>query len=220
MSPLPRIAPPQSDHVAPSLHPIDGYELTGIVRTYDRDQRIFSEGDSADRIYKVVRGAVRCLRILSDGRRQISDFLLPGDLFGLEAGHDRQATAEAVCDCAIIVARLSRMSAEPEFAGMASRLWRCVLRDLQRTRDHLLTLGRRTASERIASFLIDMGQRLGDRDKVELPMSRQDMADYLGLTIETVSRTLAQLEARGLIEARCSRSIVLRNTPALRRLCE
>ncbi len=196
-------------------------EVTGIVRAYARGQEVFGQGERADYLYKVVRGAVRCFKTLADGRRQICDFALPGDVFGLELGAEHAVSAEAVADCAIVAARRSAVmdnAADP--IGAARALARLVMNDLERNRDHVLTLGRRGAAERVVVFLLDLAERLGSRDTVELPMSRQDMADYLGLTIETVSRTLTHLEADGLIALKCCRSITLRDPGALRRLCE
>src|SRR5581483_3699779 len=103
-------------------------------------------------------------------------------------------------------------------------LWRLALRDLQRSQDHVLTLGRRSASERLASFLIDLADRLDGpgpgRAEFDLPMSRQDIADYLGLTIETVSRTLTQLQADGLVRLCGVRRVRLPRPAALAELCE
>jgi CRP/FNR family nitrogen fixation transcriptional regulator len=196
-------------------------EFTGIVKTYSRGQEVFGQGERADYVYKVVRGAVRCFKTLSDGRRQICDFALPGDVFGLELGADYGVSAEAVADCAIVAARRSAVldgSADPVSAARA--MVRLAMADLERSRDHILTLGRRGAAERVVVFLLELDDRLKGGDTVELPMSRQDMADYLGLTIETVSRTLTHLEAEGLIALKCCRSIKLCDPRGLRRLCE
>ena len=199
----------------------DLLEFTGIVKTYPRGQEVFGQGEHADYVYKVVRGAVRCFKTLSDGRRQICDFALPGDVFGLELGGDYGVSAEAVADCAIVAARRSTVlenSADPVAAAKA--MVRLAMADLERSRDHILTLGRRGAAERVVVFLLELNDRLDGGDTVELPMSRQDMADYLGLTIETVSRTLTHLEAEGLIALKCCRSIKLCDPRGLRRLCD
>jgi CRP/FNR family nitrogen fixation transcriptional regulator len=196
-------------------------EITGIVRNYSRGQEIFGQGERADHVYRVVRGAVRCFKTLADGRRQICDFALPGDVFGLELGADHGVSAEAIADSAIVAARRNTVletAADPIAA--ARGLARLLMSDLERNRDHILTLGRRAASERVVVFLLDLADRLRGGDTVELPMSRQDMADYLGLTIETVSRTLTHLETDGLIAMKCCRAITLRDPRSLRRLCE
>jgi CRP-like cAMP-binding protein len=194
----------------------DDFRLIGVTKHFDRDQEIFSEGDRADLVYKVVSGAVRSCRVLADGRRQICDFYLPGDVFGVEFEPSRRATAEALVDTVLIVARRSVVVEEP---GQGEALWRHALRDLQRSQDHVLTLGRRSATERLASFLLDLTERLGEGE-LDLPMSRQDIADYLGLTIETVSRTLTQLQIQGFIQLQGCRHIRLARQAALAELCE
>lgn len=209
---------------APSLKPLtatESLEITGIVKTYARGQEIFGQGERADHVYKVVKGAVRCFKTLSDGRRQICDFALPGDVFGLELSADHGVSAEAVADSAIVVTRRTGvLEAAGDALSAARALCRLAMEDLERSRDHILTLGRRGAAERVVAFLLELAQRTGGGESVELPMSRQDMADYLGLTIETVSRTLTHLEAEGMIRLRCCRSIELRDRKALKDLCE
>ena len=199
----------------------DTLEFTGIVKTYARGQEVFGQGERADYVYKVVRGAVRCFKTLSDGRRQICDFALAGDVFGLEFGGEHGVSAEAVADCAIVAARRSAvLENSADRVSAARAMLRLAMADLERSRDHILTLGRRGAAERVVVFLLELNVRLDGGDTVELPMSRQDMADYLGLTIETVSRTLTHLEAEGLIALKCCRSIKLCDPRGLRRLCD
>jgi CRP/FNR family nitrogen fixation transcriptional regulator len=196
--------------------PDEAVKLIGAARSFSRDQEVFGEGEPADAIYRVASGVVRSFRILADGRRQIADFYLPGDIFGVEAGQRRQATAEAVSDATLIVARRSSLvgSEGQESWG----LWRLAMDELARSQEHVLTLGRRSASERVASFLLSLAERLGAGDVVEVPMSRQDIADYLGLTIETVSRTLTQLQADGVLEVRGCRQIRFADRGALEKL--
>jgi len=192
--------------------------LIGITMHVSRDQEVFGEGEPAEQVFKVVRGAVRAFRVLSDGRRQICDFYLPGDLFGLEAGGEHRVTTEALTDTVLVVARRAALGDEDDPVA-ARRLWRLAMSELQRSHDHALTLGRRSASERVANFLVEMVERLGGGDSLELPMTRQDIADYLGLTIETVSRTLTQLQVSGLIKLAGCRSINLRKPRALAEFC-
>ncbi len=192
-------------------------KLIGIAKTFSKDREIFGEGEPTDLVYKVAAGAVRSFRILADGRRQIADFYLPGDVFGVELGQQRRSTVEAVGEAVVIVARRATLTADPD---NADRLWRHALQQLQRTQDHVLTVGRRSASERVTCFLLDLAERLGVRADVELPMSRQDIADFLGLTIETVSRTLTQMQADGLIEVSGCRRVRLIRRAALAELCE
>ncbi|HMN84880.1 MAG TPA: helix-turn-helix domain-containing protein [Bauldia sp.] len=197
----------------------DAFALLGASMRFDRNIEIYGEDEPAEYVYKVVSGAVRSYKLLSDGRRQIGAFHLPGDIFGLEVGDDHRFTAEAIADCVILVARRSAIIAhaarDPE---MARALWAVTAGDLERAQDHLLLLGRKNAQERVATFLLEMAARESSATEVELPMSRQDIADYLGLTIETVSRTLTQLEGEAAIEIPTSRRIRLRDRSALRRL--
>jgi CRP-like cAMP-binding protein len=161
---------------------------------------------------------VRTYRVLHDGRRQIGAFLLPGDIFGVEAGATHAASAEAVADSVVLVIKRSAVIALAERdLEIARELWTHTAQELGRAQNHMLLLIR-NAQERIASFLLEMAERAAGADCVELPMSRQDIADYLGLTIETVSRTLTQLEAEAAIALPTSRRVVLRNRSALSRL--
>jgi CRP-like cAMP-binding protein len=195
----------------------DGLEVVGVIKSFDRDQEIFGAGQEAEYVYKVVSGSVRCFRGLCDGRRQISDFYLPGDIFGLDLSLERRETAEAMTVVQVAVARRSALAADP---ANATRLWRQTIHDLQRSQEHALTLGRRSACERVASFLVDLAERTSPGPDLELPMTRQDIADYLGLTIETVSRTLTQLQAQGLIRVCAGRRLQLMDLQGLIDLCE
>jgi CRP/FNR family transcriptional regulator, nitrogen fixation regulation protein len=182
--------------------------LTGPCISLRRNAEIYRENDRADHIYLVVTGTVRTCRVLVDGRRQIGDFYLPGEVFGLEIGSHHTFSAEAVVGAEVTVFKRDEMS---------TRMLALLGRELQRTQEHLLMLVK-TAPERVAGFLLEMAGRTELSNEIELPMSRQDIADYLGLTIETVSRTLTQLESRSAIALPSSKRIVLRNRAALRRL--
>src|SRR5215469_7562676 len=203
----PSYAPRMAELGAP-----DEIRLVGVTKAFGRDQAIYGEGDGAEQVYKVISGAVRAFRVLADGRRQISDFYLPGDVFGVELDREHRSGAEALGPTILLVARRSVVAEDPE---QGQRLWRHALRQLRRSQDQVLTLGRRSASERVASFLVDLAERLRTGDEIELPMSRQDMADYLGLTIETVSRTVTQLQGVGLIRLTGCRRVRLARPQAL-----
>jgi CRP-like cAMP-binding protein len=193
-------------------------DLIGAPIPFARNAEIYGEDEPAEYLYKVISGAVRTYRVLQDGRRQIGAFLLPGDMFGLEAGATHASSAEAIADSVVLVIKRSAVSAlaerDPE---VARQMWTLTAQELGRAQDHMLLLIR-NAQERIAAFLLEMAERRPGADSVELPMSRQDIADYLGLTIETVSRTLTQLEAEAAIALPTSRRVVLRNRSALSRL--
>ncbi len=184
--------------------------------SFGRNVEVFGEGDPAEYLYKVVSGAVRICKLMSDGRRQIGAFYLPGDMFGLETDEVHNFSAEAIDDSRILVVKRSAFLAEAaRECAVVTELLTETMGHLQRAQIHMLLLGRKNAQERIAAFLLDMASRLSRTGEIELPMSRQDIADYLGLTIETVSRTLTQLERDGLIGIPASRRIVFRNRAAL-----
>jgi CRP/FNR family transcriptional regulator, nitrogen fixation regulation protein len=161
---------------------------------------------------------VRTCKLLSDGRRQVGAFYLPGDVFGLEVGKEHQFSAEAIGNAAVIVVRRSAViSLAERDCEVARALWSYTARELRRVQEHVLLLVK-TAQQRVACFLLEMSKRLAATDALDLPMARQDIADYLGLTIETVSRTMSQLVSEAAIGLPTSRRIVLRNQSALRRL--
>jgi CRP/FNR family transcriptional regulator, nitrogen fixation regulation protein len=211
-----------AERVAPSVAMTvslgNSIEMMGAAMPFARNAEIYGESEPADYLYKVVSGAVRTYKVLNDGRRQIGSFYLPGDIFGLEVGDEHTFSAEAIADCKVLVIKRSALVA---LAGrdnsVARQLWAMAAADLQRAQGHIMLLIQ-TAQERVAGFLIEMSARNSGTSEVELPMSRQDIADYLGLTIETVSRTLTQLENSGAIGVPTSRRIVLRSRGALNRL--
>lgn len=196
----------------------DAIELMGALMPFARNSEIYGENEPADYLYKVVSGTVRTYKVLVDGRRQIGGFHLPGDMFGFESGDEHTFSAEAITDCKILVIRRSAViTLAARDNDVAQQMWALTARELQRVQDHIMVLIK-SAQERVASFLLEMAGRAAGGGAVELPMSRQDIADYLGLTIETVSRTLTQLEKTAAIELPTSRRIVLRNRSALTRL--
>jgi CRP/FNR family transcriptional regulator, nitrogen fixation regulation protein len=205
--------------VPPTLQTLlDTVELTGAVLPFDRNAEVYGENEPAEYVYKVLTGSVRTYKVLHDGRRQIDAFYLPGDIFGLELGDEHSCSAEAIADSTVLVVRRSLVLAAAEkHNDVARRLWSHTARDLRRAQHHTLLLIK-SAQERVAAFLLEMAERLSAGASLELPMSRQDIADYLGLTIETVSRTLSQLEGSATIALPASRRIVLRNRMALTRL--
>lgn len=190
-------------------------QLMGALMSYPRNTEIFGEHEPADYVYKVISGGVRTYKILNDGRRQIGGFYLPGDIFGLQLADEHSFSAEAIADTKVLVAKrtaLTNLAARDALIGR--ELFSLTSRELRRMQDRILLLVK-SAQERVASFLLEMAERAYANNAVELPMSRQDIADYLGLTIETVSRTLTGLESAATIEVPSSRRIVLRNCPAL-----
>ncbi len=168
-------------------------------------QILFHEGDESDCVYEVIRGMVKLYKLLPDGRRQITGFVSAGDLMGLCYDESFIHTAEAVTDVVVFCfpkARFERMLSEvPAFARA---LLDATQQELRAAQDQMLLLGRKTATERIASFLLTMAERYGDAGCCDtmtfaVPMKRSDIADYLGLTIETVSRGLSRLKKADVI---------------------
>ncbi len=202
----------------PSLGLLASIDLMGLVMPFARNEEIYGEGESAEYAYKVLSGSVRVYKVLNDGRRQINAFYLPGDIFGLEPGDGHAFSADAIADSNILVVKRSAVAAlTARDIKSAQQLWALTARELQYMQEHVVLLVK-SARERIASFLLQMGHRIASTNEIELPMSRQDIADYLGLTIETVSRTLTQLENSAAIALPASRRIVIRNRSALAQL--
>lgn len=194
-------------------------EVLGTPMPFGRNVEIYGENEPADFLYKVISGAVRTYKILADGRRQIQAFHLPGDVFGFEVGSEHTLSAEAIVDSRVLIVRRSVIDANAARDNDISReLLSLTVLELQRVQRHV-TLLVKTAQERVVSFLLEMADRVPSGNAVQLPMSRQDIADYLGVTIETVSRTLTNLESTGAIELPSSRRIVLCDRDALYRLC-
>jgi CRP/FNR family transcriptional regulator, nitrogen fixation regulation protein len=193
-------------------------ELSGPTMAFDRNAEIYGDGEPADYIYMVVSGAARTYKVLSDGRRQISAFHMPGDVFGLESGEEHASSAEAITESTILMVRRSLVfKAAERNSDIAKQLWSLTAKELRRSQNHALLLVK-SAQERLAAFLLAMAERLPQKASVELPMSRQDIADHLGLTIETVSRTLTQLVDSSIIRLLASRRIVLSNRAVLSEL--
>jgi CRP/FNR family nitrogen fixation transcriptional regulator len=185
--------------------------------SYGKNEEVYGEDEPAEYVYQVIRGAVRTYKLLSDGRRQIGAFHLPGDVFGLEAGMTHRLAAEAIIDTTVRL--LNRRSLEHAAASdvqVARKLWTMTAGELRHAEDHMLLLGRKSATERVASFLLEMDRRLTVAGMMALPMCRRDIGDYLGLTLETISRTLSQLQGEGVLGLSSARQIVLRNRQRLR----
>ncbi|TAJ90846.1 helix-turn-helix domain-containing protein [Reyranella sp.] len=200
---------------------VRGAASAGVLEVLRKGEELFAEGDAADWFYKVMTGAIRTSKLLSDGRRQIGAFHLAGEIFGLEAGEVHRFTAEALAGATVLAFRRTclELSAHDSEA-LREEVLASAIRSLDRAQEHMLLLGRKTAQEKVAAFLLDMADRMLDGEgPFELPMSRSDIADYLGLTIETVSRTLSQFTRDSLIRLpAASRWIELCNLHALRQL--
>jgi CRP/FNR family nitrogen fixation transcriptional regulator len=168
--------------------------------TYKKGTEIYGEKEPADYVYQVKTGAARSYKLLSDGRRQIGAFHLVGDIFGLENSSEHRFTAEAIVDTTVRLIKRRSLELVAESDAMVARnLLSMTTNNLQHAEDHMLLLGRKTSLERVAAFLIEMDRRLTAAGVMALPMCRRDIADYLGLTLETVSRALSRLHELGIL---------------------
>lgn len=183
------------------------------ISFYPAGTEIYAQGETCGGLYKVEFGLVRVYRLLSDGRRQISAFHLAGEIFGFEADNTHHFFAEAIS--ATILRSVRATSSDGD---QAIELLPMALQGLVRAQEHLLVLGRQNAVERIAAFLMEMSERQGGLRQVYLPMSRTDIGDYLGLTIETVSRVFSRLKRRGIIRLPSLRNVEIVRWQALQEI--
>ena len=169
-------------------------------RSYKKGTEIYGEKEPADFVYQVMTGAVRSYKLLSDGRRQIGAFHLAGDIFGVTSDQYHRFTTEAVVDTTLRLIRRRNLELIADTDAVLTRnLLSMTATSLRHAEDHMLLLGRKVAVEKVAAFLLEMDKRLTTAGAMTLPMCRRDIADYLGLTLETVSRALSQLRRLGAL---------------------
>ena len=183
---------------------IGAFERALSTRYLSAGQTLVEQGDRRLNVYTVTGGMLRLSAGLADGRRQISGFLLPGDYLGLADDETHSQTAEAVTATSLCCFSVDEMDALMErFPKLKDRLYRMARTALRQAQANQLVLGRLTPLEKLASFLIVLSQRAGQSrppdGPLRLPMPRTDIADFLGTTVETVSRSLSELKKRGLI---------------------
>ncbi|MHA1113170.1 MAG: helix-turn-helix domain-containing protein [Alphaproteobacteria bacterium] len=186
---------------------------------------IVSETEPADHLFNVTAGAVKLYKLLMDGRRQITGFLFPGDFLGVALNDRYVYSAEAITP--VSMCRYDRARLEgllDEMPALEKRLLGITANELVAAQDQMVLLGRKTAQERVASFLLDLSRRASRRgqapDPIYLPMTRADIADYLGLTVETVSRTFSRLRKLGVIALEGNEMVRLVDRAALEELSE
>jgi CRP/FNR family nitrogen fixation transcriptional regulator len=189
----------------------------GVRLTFAKGEEIFGQEEDADMIYFLVSGAVRTTRLLADGRRQIGNFYYPQELVALETGPTHRFGADALIDSVLQVLKRSSLRAVNADGELDRAIWEATRRELERTQDHVMVLGRKTACEKVATFLNDLARRHDDED-VDVPMRRQDMADYLGLTIETVCRMVTQLQEAEIVKFAGSRTFRVKRWDELAQL--
>lgn len=219
--------PVRSLTVCAALDPEELRRLADILQTVrvEANQTLFSEGDGADALYNVTAGTVKLYKLLPDGRRQITGFLVTGDFLGLAVNESYAYTAETVTTATLC--RFPRRKIDAlmdEFPKMQRRLFSMASNELAAAQDQMLLLGRKTAKEKICSFLLMLSQRAARRghkeNPVYVPMSRADIADYLGLTTETVSRTFTQLKTAGVISLQEGNKVLISDMDAIYDMAE
>jgi CRP-like cAMP-binding protein len=202
---------------------LQGHLAEATPRRVEAKEFVFLEGDPTTNVYWIESGAVSLFKMLPDGRRQILGFAYPGDFVGLGAQGERLVSAQAIKQTrvrSISVSKLHKIAAtDPD---LSFKLYQTLAAELAETRDLMLTTGHRSACERVASFLLALSRRnqrnSQDKNSVYLPMTRADIGDFLGLTIETVSRKLTKFKMRGLIDLPQSAHVRLVNKIVLERI--
>jgi CRP/FNR family transcriptional regulator len=180
-------------------------------------ESLFAQGDPAVSVFTVTAGMVKTYNILPDGRRQVTGFHLPGDFIGTSVDDEHQFAAEAVGECRVCAFPVRRFeNFVEEHRPMERELYIAAARELAEAKRQMILLGRKTAIERMASFLLSLSERGRRSDVIELPMCRSDIADYLGLTKETVSRVLADLKGSRIIRLQAIDRVEILDRPRLR----
>jgi CRP/FNR family transcriptional regulator len=200
-------------------------QLLGPAVTFAPGQRLFSEGDPARHAFAIVTGAVKVYKFLADGRCQILRFALPGDVLGIGSDSRHSYGADAIGKCTAVRVSLDRLKKQAQRdAKCATQLFDLVRSELLQAQRHILLLGRQDAMERIAWFLLMFDGRAAQlkayNGTVALPMAQREIGDYLGLTTETVSRTLLRLKQSGMISTDRGRSFRVLRRDALEAIAE
>jgi len=202
---------PHQPPLAPrkNLSEPEAFLPASVPMNFGRNAEIFAEGEAAGYVYKLVSGVVRVSQLLPDGRRQISAFHLPGDMFGFEIDDVHHASAEAIVPVKVVAFKWHSLLSASASSAFVHELLNRTMTTLRQTQDHLLLLGRKNALERLAAFLLEMVKRSGNERVLDLAMPRHDIADYLGLTLETVSRMFAELKEDGIVRLESARRVHL-----------
>ena len=224
--------PVRHEAVCDALNDREIHSFAKISRTLEVSpgQDVFMQGEDASRVFILVDGAVKIYKLLADGRRQITGFVFRGDFLGLNFNDSYQFSAEALVAthlCAL--PRLQMENLLEPHPALATRLLSLASHELAAAQNQMVLLGRKTAQEKLASFLLwlarrqaglQQGCRIGTAEKLYVPMSRADIADYLGLTTETVSRTFTAMKNEGLIALPHVHELMLTDRQALEDLAE
>lgn len=217
-------ARPQGFCAAVKAESLARFSLAHTSQDIKAGKTFLNEGDPATHFFTITEGTVKLFKLLSDGRRAVTGFLFPGDLFGFSVEDKYSYSAESVTPvslCRFPRRQLDRMNAD--FPGLESQILKLVSRELAAAQDQMVLLGRKTAHERVASFLLALVRRQSRPGRyggwIELSMTRTDIADYLGLTTETVSRVFTVLKGSGCIVLACSK-VRIADTEALEELAD
>ena len=211
------VGPDGPDGNVKSLKPSTFPDEAGVLVKIARGEELFAENAATAEVYKLLSGSVRLIKLITDGRRQICEFVMPGEYLGL-ANHDEHGfSAEAIEECTAMLYRRSaietRIAADADFAADIRRR---AARGLNNAYERMVFLCHRSATARVAWFLLNMSAQLpGGRESFRLPMTRSDIGDYLGMALETVSRAFSQLKRAGAIVERSANLIVIADRPGL-----
>ena len=203
-------------NIARNLQPATVLLATGPVQIFAPNRPIYIAGDAAEALHKVVSGMVRTVRFLHDGKRQIDAFYSSGDLFGFERGASHTLSAEAVSRCTLVSYRHTGLAVAMHNQELTRQLYNHTLDGLARAQAHVRLLAHGGATAKLAGFLLECSELSADGGLITFGMARHDIADYLGLTVETVSRTLTELRKASFIEFISAREVRLKNLPGLR----
>lgn len=191
----------------------------GVVRQVRQNELIYREGDPASHFMQMVGGVARMTSVRRDGSRFIDAFHLSGDVFGMEVGTLYANSAEAVGACSLVAYPAhDRVLLDAISEGFACQIVTALMHDLRQAKEHARLVAQASALEKTSAFLIDWSSRTERFPLITLPMTRQDIADYLGLSGETLCRCLAQLHRERLIEMLSPRRFKLLDAPALRKM--
>lgn len=194
-------------------------------RTIDAKEHAFAEGDTRTHLFRVEKGAICLYKVMPDGRRQVLGFAYPGDLIGFGSLPEYQFNAQATKPTQLRLLSWNTVQHTARHdAALGLKLYEAISNELAAAHDLLLTTGQRSAAERVAAFLLAMSRRAErngqDSAVIDLPMTRADIGDFLGLTIETVSRTFTKLRQQRIIDLAQSARVQLVDIEALEELAE
>ena len=221
-----KLATTAEPHIEPN-QPTNDADCNPDRRFYQRlnvGQHLFHEGDEAEHVYEVERGMLRLARVMENGRRQIVAFALPGDIVGFPEGDVHHTDCDAITDSVVEGYRRTALDVCNPNPELHRRLTRAALHEICAMQDHFMMLSSKSAAEKIASFFTTLADRIGqpcaDGIHVDIPMRRVDIADFLGLTTETVCRMITKFRKAGLIRLETAQKAIVTDLVGLRARAE